>query len=130
MEEIQISDVKYRLIRLPRYEKELKSLNKLEPKLHEKISEDIKLGIESGKLDEIKGSGGWVKGRAASPTRNIGKSGGFRFIYLLFRVQHDIYLQSVYDHRVKFDLEPHEKKALKVMAEAYKKAYERRGGMT
>jgi hypothetical protein len=130
MEEIQILDIKYRLIRLPRYEKELKSLKRLEPRLHEEICEDIKLGIESGKLDEIMGTGGWIKGRAASPTRNIGKSGGFRFIYLLFRVQHDIYLQSVYDHRVKANLEPREKKALKVMAEAYKKAYEKRGGMT
>jgi outer membrane protein assembly factor BamB len=34
----------------------------------------------SGQLDEIKGTGGWVKGRAASPSRNMGKSGGFRFM--------------------------------------------------
>jgi hypothetical protein len=130
MEEIQAAEVHYRLIRLPQYEKDLKGLKRLEPRLHEEIRASLKKELESGKLDEIKGTGGWVKGRAASPTRNIGKSGGFRFLYYLFRVQYDIYLQSVYDHRVKNDLSSDEKKALKAMAEAYKKAYENRGRTT
>lgn len=127
MEELQIAETKYRLIRLPRYEKELKNLVKLEPRLHGEIRAGIKIEVESGKLDEIKGTGGWIKGRAGSPTRNIGKSGGFRVIYLLFRVQHDIYLQAVYDHRAKADLTPDEKKILKSMAEAFKNAYEEKG---
>lgn len=92
------------------------------------MRESLQNDIESGKLDEVKGTGGWVKGRAASPSRNIGKSGGFRFIYLMFRVQADIYLQGVYDHRAKADLTPVEKNKLKLMAAAYKRAYEARGG--
>lgn len=127
MEELQIAETKYRLIRLPRYEKELKNLEKLEPQLHSEIRAGIKIEVESGKLDEIKGTGGWIKGRAGSPSRNIGKSGGFRVIYLLFRVQHDIYLQAVYDHRTKADLTSDEKKILKSMAEAFKKVYEKKG---
>jgi hypothetical protein len=128
MEELQIAETKYRLVRLPRYEKELKSLESLEPRLHNEIREGIKIGIESGNLDEVKGTGGWIKGRAASPSRNIGKSGGFRFIYLLFRVQHDIYLQVVYNHRSKSDLTSDEKRILKSMAEAFKKVYGKKGG--
>ena len=128
MEEIQTTEVNYRLIRLPQYEKDLKDLKRLEPKLHDEVRASLKTEIESGKLDEIKGTGGWVKGRAASHSRNIGKSGGFRFIYLLFKVQCDIYLQCVYDHRVKSDLTSDEKKALRRIAEAYKRAYETRGG--
>ncbi len=83
--------------------------------------------VESGKLDEIKRTGGWIKGRAKSPSRNIGKSGGFRFTYLLFRVQHDIYLFSIYDHRKKLDLDADDIKELKRTAESIKKAYEEKG---
>lgn len=126
MEEIRAAEVVFRLIRLPQYEKDLKKLKRLEPKLHDSVRDALKTEIESGKLDEIKGTGGWVKGRAASPSRNMGKSGGFRFTYLLFRVQCDVYLQTIYDHRSKIDLTSEEKKALKAMAGAYKKAYEAR----
>ena len=128
MEEIKAAEVHFRLIRLPQYEKDIKNLKRIEPRLHDSVRESLQNDIESGKLDEIKGTGGWVKGRAASPSRNIGKSGGFRFIYLMFRVQGDIYLQGVYDHRSKADLTPVEKNKLKLMAVAYKKAYEARGG--
>jgi hypothetical protein len=124
MEHIEIAEINYHLILLPQYRKDLKRLKRLEPKLHAEVRESLKAEIESGKLDEIKETGGWVKGRAGSPTRNMGKSGGFRFIYLLFRVQHDIYLQTVYDHRPKKDLTPDEKKELKAAAVEIKKAYE------
>src|ERR1039457_5565400 len=110
MEEIAVSKIKYRLIRLLQYESDLRKLAKLEPKLHEEIRDSIRLEVESGKLDEIRGTGGWIKGRAKSPSRNIGKSGGFRFTYLLFRVQHDIYLFSIYDHRNKLNLDANDLK--------------------
>lgn len=128
MEEIDISRIKYRLIKLLQYESNLKKLSKLEPNLHQEIRESIRAEVESGKLDEIKGTGGWIKGRAKSPSRNIGKSGGFRFTYLLFRVQHDIYLFSIYDHRKKMDLDTDDIKELKRTAESIKKAYELKRG--
>ena len=128
VEEIQIGEAVYRVVRLPQYEKDLKGLAKLEVKLHDEVTKGLIQEIESGKHDEIKGTGGWVKGRAASPSRNMGKSGAFRFLYLFFRVQKDVYLQAVYDHRAKVDLTAHEKKLLKVMAEAFKKAYEEKRG--
>jgi hypothetical protein len=128
VEEIDVSKIKYRLIKLLQYESDLKKLVRLEPKLHEEIRDSIRLEVESGKLDEIKGTGGWIKGRAKSPSRNIGKSGGFRFTYLLFRVQHDIYLFSIYDHRNKLNLDANDLKELKKTAEGIKKAYQKEGG--
>ncbi len=126
MEDIKISEISHNRIRLRQYD--LKELNKLEPKLHDAVGESIKLEVVSGKLDEIRGSGGWVKGRAKSPSRNIGKSGGFRFIYMLFRIQHDIYLFMVYDHRKKTDLTSGEIKLFKRTAEIIKKSYEQSQG--
>lgn len=127
MEEIQAAEIPFRLIRLPQYEKDLKILKRLEPGLHDSIRASLQTEIESGKLDEIKGTGGWVKGRAASPSRNIGKSGGFRFIYLLFQVERDVYLFTVYDHRKKMDLSPDEIKQLKALSEAIKASYRGKG---
>jgi hypothetical protein len=127
MEEIQTAEINFWLIRLPQYEKDLKYLKRLEPRLHDSVRASLKMEIESGKLDEIQGTGGWVKGRAASPSRNIGKSGGFRFIYLLFQVESDIYLFSVYDHRKKPDLNRDEIKQLKTLSEAIKRSYRKKG---
>jgi len=129
MEPISAGEIDYRLIRLPGYERDLKALRRLEPNLHGQVRKSLKTEIESGDLDEIQGTGGWVKGRAGSPSRNIGKSGGFRFIYLVLRVHTDIYLQAVYDHRSKADLTPDEKKALRSMSMAYKRAYGVQGGI-
>ena len=98
-------------VALPQYEKDLRRLRFLEPMLHVEVRDSIKTEIEYGRLDEVRGTGGWIKGRAGFPTRNIGKSGGFRFIYLLFRYQQGIYLQTVYDHRKKMDLTAEEKQA-------------------
>jgi hypothetical protein len=126
MEELQVAETKYRLFLLFQYEKDLKALKRLEPKLHEEVRNSIKTEIGSEKLDEIKGTGGWIKGRAGSPSRNIGKSGGFRFLYLFFRMQNDIYLFSVYDHRKKMNLTQEEIKELRILVEIIKKFY--RGG--
>jgi hypothetical protein len=127
MEEIRAAETNFRLIRLRQYEEDLKKLTRLEPRLHPSVLASLKTEIESGKLDEVKGTGGWVKGRAASPSRNIGKSGGFRFIYLLLRVESDIYLFTIYDHRKKSDLDQDEIKQLKAMSEIIKKSYRTRG---
>ena len=126
MEHLEAAQVHFRLLLLPQYEKDLHGLKWLEPKLHDSVRDGLKTEIESGKLDEIQGTGGWVKGRAASPSRNIGKSGGFRFIYLLMRIQSDIYLFGVYDHRKKPDLTKDEIKQLKLLSETIKKRYLRK----
>jgi hypothetical protein len=122
-EELAVADVPHRLIQLPSYLQALRSYRKLEPKLHDAVREALAKEIEGGQLDEMPGTGGWIKGRVASPSRNIGKSGGFRVIYLFFRIHKDIYLQGIYDHRQKANLESAEKEALKFMAQEYKRAY-------
>jgi hypothetical protein len=127
LEELQAAQAPFRLIRLPQYERDLKNLKRLEPKLHEEVRSGIKRDIESGGFDVIKGTGGWIKGRVASPSRGIGKSGGFRIIYFLFRVRRDVYLFSVYDHRMKLDLTPDEIGQLKATAEAIKKCHANKG---
>ena len=127
LEALQTADVPYNLIRLPLYDRALKTLGRLEPKLHDEVRKSIKQDLESGDLDEIRGTGGWIKGRVGSPSRNIGKSGGFRLIYLLFRVQQDIYLHTIYDHHSKSDLTQSEKRELKAAAEAIKRAYAAKG---
>jgi hypothetical protein len=128
LEDLKAGETTYKLVLLPRYVKDVKALKRFEPNLHEEVKKGIRQEIESGKLDEITGTGGWIKGRVASPSRNIGKSGGFRVIYLFFRIQQDVYLQTVYNHRSKADLSPQEKNLLKIMADAYKKAYEEKRG--
>ena len=57
VDEIQIGEAVYRVVRLPQYEKDLKGLAKLEVKLHEEVTKGLKQDIESGKHDEIKGTG-------------------------------------------------------------------------
>lgn len=126
-DDLNVRGTPYRLIRLSSYEKALKDYRKLEPQLHSAILETLIQDLEGGDLDEIPGTGGWIKGRVASPSRSIGKRGGFRVIYLAFRIHHDLYLQTVYDHRKKADLTPSERETLKTFATAYKKAYSKEG---
>lgn len=122
-EELTAGCATHRLIHAESYDQALRSYRKLEPKLHDAVKESLAKEIEGGQLDEIPGAGGWAKGRVASPSRGIGKRGGFRVIFLFFRVQQDIYLHTVYDHRHKADLSSEEKQALKVAAQAIKNAY-------
>jgi hypothetical protein len=122
-EDLAIGRAIHRLIHAASYDQALRFYRKLEPRLHESVKSSLAKEIEGGQLDEIPGTGGWAKGRVASPSRGIGKSGGFRVIYLFFRVQQDIYLQTVYDHRQKLDLSSEEKQALKAAAQAIKKSY-------
>ncbi len=121
-EDLEAGGLFYKLIRLPDYEQALRRYRKLEPRLHQAVLASLAQDLEGGSLDEIPGTAGWVKGRVASPSRGIGKSGGFRVIYLVLRVQQDLYLQTAYDHRQKLDLSSEEKAALKQAAQAIKKA--------
>ena len=107
---------------LPQYLKALRRYRKLEPRLDHAVIETLAKELEGGDLDEIQGTGGWVKGRVASPIRGLGKQGGFRVIYLCLRVQQDIYLQTVYDHRQVADLLPDEKRLLKKWADQLKRS--------
>lgn len=122
-DELAVGSAIHRLIHAAAYAQALRAYRRLEPRLHQAVRECLAKEIEGGKLDEIQGTGGWAKGRVASPSRNIGKSGGFRVIFLFFRVQQDIYLQTVYDHRQKADLSSEERQALWEAAQTIKKAY-------
>src|SRR2546425_1087054 len=57
-EELEITGIPYRLIRLPSYDQALRSYRKLEPKLHETLRKDLAKEIEGGHLDEISGTEG------------------------------------------------------------------------
>jgi hypothetical protein len=122
-DELVVGNTTHRLIHAAPYDQALREYRNLEPKLHEAVRESLAKEIEGGQLDEIQETAGWAKGRVASPSRNIGKSGGFRVIFLFLAVQQDIYLHTVYDHRRKADLSVDEKKALKGAAEAIRKSY-------
>ena len=122
-DELSVRGMPYRLIRLPLYLKALRDYRKLEPKLDQAVLNALGKDLEGGDLDEIPGTGGRIKGRVASPSRSIGKSGGFRVIYLCFRIHQDLYLQVVYDHRKVADLAPAERAQLKDLAALLRKSY-------
>jgi len=50
----------------------------LEPKLHEEVRKSIKQDLESGDLDEIRGTGGWIKGRVAEAIKRAYAAKGRR----------------------------------------------------
>jgi hypothetical protein len=126
-DDLSIQGTPFHLIRLPSYDKALRQYRKLEPRLHDAVLEALVQDLEGGALDEVQGTGGWIKGRVASPSRAMGKRGGFRVIYLVFRIHRDLYLQTVYDHRHKPDLSSDEKEALRQIATILKNAYPKEG---
>ena len=78
LEDLQTADVPYNLIRLPLYDRALKTLGRLEPKLHEEVRKSVKQDLESGDLDEIRGTGGWIKGRVAEAIKRAYAAKGRR----------------------------------------------------
>jgi hypothetical protein len=68
------------------------------------------------------GCGGLRKIRAADSRRDNGKRGGIRVIYLHVADADVIFLMDIYGKDEQADLTAHEKKALKDLAENYKRA--------
>jgi len=124
LETLEVAEIPFQLILLKIYLRQVKDLRRLEPRLHEMVRLSLKHELESGQMDEIPGTGGWAKGRVASPSRNMGKSGGFRLVYLAFKVQRHVYLHTIYEHRAKLDLSAEEKRELKAASLAIKRAYQ------
>lgn len=54
--------------------------------------------------DVIKGTSGARKGRIGNPSKGKGKSGGFRYIYFYFEMNHRIYLFYFYEKKAQDDL--------------------------
>lgn len=127
-EVISIDGVRLVLVRLPDYLRKIKEYQRLEPKLDGEVQKAIRLEIKKDLLTEIPGSGGWAKGRIASPSRHMGKSGGFRVIFLFLKVAHHVFLGTVYEHRSKGDLTAGEKSHLRHLALAFKREFRIQGG--
>jgi hypothetical protein len=71
----------------------------------------------------IKGTSGARKGRIANPKQKIGKSGGFRFIYVYLEKVERIYLLYIYSKKERADLSPAQTKELGEIVKAIKKIY-------
>ena len=117
-----IEGVHFTVIRLEPYERKLKEYRRLEPRLDAAVETALRDELCGGQIAEIPGAGGWSKARIPSPSRNIGKSGGFRLIFLFLRVAGHVFIYTVYDHRSKSDLTPSERSELNVLAGKIKKS--------
>lgn len=71
----------------------------------------------------IKGTSGARKGRVGNPRARIGKSGGFRFIYLYLPKSERFYLLTIYSKREKSDLTPEQAAVLGEIVREIKKLF-------
>ena len=78
------------------------------------IQSDLLANPERGRV--VQGLGGIRKGRAADPGRGKGKRGGFRYLYLYFVSDQEIYLLYLFDKDEREDLSPEERKLLRDLA--------------
>lgn len=111
-EELRTNQGYFEVVRFPEYNKQIQRFAKREPELHGLVVDEIRTALDSKTLKPIPGLGGWAKVRVPAPTMRIGKSGGFRAIFLCLNVGDAVYLATVYFKSEKTDLSPIEKKAL------------------
>jgi hypothetical protein len=78
------------------------------------IQSDLLGNPERGRV--VKGLGGIRKARAADPGRGKGKRGGFRYLYLYFESDQEIYLLYLFDKDEQEDLNPEQRKILRDLA--------------
>ena len=85
-------------------------------------SAEVLSAIQSDLLDDpgrgrvVQGLGGIRKARASDPGRSKGKRGGFRYLYLYFVADQEIYLLYLFDKDEREDLGPAERKLLREFA--------------
>lgn len=79
------------------------------------IQSDLLGSPERGRV--VKGLGGIRKARAADPGRGKGKRGGFRYLYLYFVSDQEIYLLYLFDKDEQEDLNPGQRKLLRDLAD-------------
>ncbi len=92
--------------------------------LERQIKNDILENPTRGDL--VIGTGGIRKFRVSDKTRNKGKRGGFRVLYLDLAKDETTYLMLLYSKDIKDDLAPAEKKVLKKIVEGIKHEYEKK----
>jgi hypothetical protein len=78
------------------------------------IQSDLLTNPERGRVAQ--GLGGLRKARAADPRRGKGKRGGFRYLYLYFASDREVYLLYLFDKNEREDLNPSERKLLRELA--------------
>jgi hypothetical protein len=83
------------------------------------IQSDLLDNPERGRV--VQGLGGIRKARAADPGRGKGKRGGYRYLYLYFVLDQEIYLLYLFDKNEQEDLSPGERKLLRDLAAASKR---------
>jgi hypothetical protein len=83
------------------------------------IQADLLDNPERGRL--VPGLGGIRKARAPNPERGKGKRGGFRYLYLYFVADQQIYLLYLLDKNEQEDLSPEQPKLLRELAAANKR---------
>jgi len=66
----------------------------------------------------VRGLGGVRKARQANPTRGKGKRGGYRYFYMYFVRDEQIFLLYLLDKQDREDLTADQRKLIKAMAEA------------
>ena len=75
------------------------------------IENDLLKNPEAGAI--VAGTGGLRKARAADPTRNKGKRGGFRYMYFFVEQDGQIFLLLIYNKDEQDDLTTEQKKWLR-----------------
>ena len=78
------------------------------------IQSDLLDNPERGRV--VPGLGGVRKARAADPARGKGKRGGFRYLYLYFVTDQEIYLLYLFSKNEREDLSPEQRKLLRELA--------------
>lgn len=100
--------MKFSFIELPIFTKQIDKLGQpLSDEVLSAIEDDLLKDPERG--DIIQGTNGARKARIADPSRQKGKRGGFRYVYVYFEVHGRIYLLLFYGKGVKDDLTKAEK---------------------
>ena len=84
------------------------------------IQDELLENLEAGQV--IQGTGGLRKLRVADNSRNKGKRGGFRVIYLDLPHIERTYLLALYDKDEKEDISPDEKRILRALVTTLKEA--------
>lgn len=80
------------------------------------IEEELRLNPVRGSL--VPGLGGVRKARTANPGRGKGKRGGYRYFYLYFVRDQQIFLLYILDKDEQGDLTTEERKFVRALAEA------------
>ena len=101
---------------------ESRSFSRRLESLGESVSTEVLNAIQSDLLNNpergrvVRGLGGIRKARAADPVRGKGKRGGFRYLYLYFASDWEIYLLYLFDKDEREALSLSERKLLRELA--------------